>query len=426
MKIAILGFGLEGKAVLKYLKKSNRFKGADVLILDKKFNKDYLKNLDRFDIIFRSPGVPYNLPKIQKAIKKGVKFSGATKLFFEETEKIGCRIIGVTGTKGKGTTSTLLYKILKACGKNTHLAGNIGKPAIEILPKLNKNSIVILELSSFQLWDLNYSPDVAVILDIFPDHLDSHKNFSEYINAKANIAKRQKKSDRIFYETGNKWSRWIAQKSPGKKIAVLAHNFELFRQNDLKIAGEHNFRNAVMAASVALSFDCSKNKILKVIRNYRGLEHRLELIRVIRVNSRFWERVCFYNDSASTNPQTAIAAINAFPNQPKILIAGGKDKNLDYSLLAKALKNSNTKLVVLFGENKNKIKQQIANNKTQIVLEKDLKSAIQFTYKTAKSLITNYQLPITILFSPASASFDMFKDYKERGKKFKEIVKKLK
>ena len=181
-KIAILGFGREGKAVLRFLKKQGL---RNVTILDKKFDKNYLKNLEDFNVIYRSPGVPYNLKEIQKAVKAGVKFTSATDLFFKNAKGL---IIGVTGTKGKGTTSTLIYKILASAGKDVYLAGNIRKPAIDILPKLKKNSVTVLELSSFQLQDLKQSPHIAVALDMFPDHMDAHKNLKEYFEAKSSIA----------------------------------------------------------------------------------------------------------------------------------------------------------------------------------------------------------------------------------------------
>ena len=475
MKIAILGFGREGKAVLKYLKKSAQYKNAEISILDKKTDKpthhnfvwcggkDYLKNLAQFDIIFRSPGIPYNLPEIQNAIKKGVKFSSATQLFFDEINKMVRRgspqVIGITGTKGKGTTSTLLYKILKSAGKDARpeqrrrifLAGNIGKPAVELLPKLKNNSIVILELSSFQLQDLNLpsaptgggGPNIAVVLNVFEDHLDSHKNFNEYVNSKANIAKWQRKSDKIFYDASNKRSKWIAEKSQGEKTPVSLFQYSQEFENELciknlKIPGEHNLKNVAMASAVAQSLGIKPEIIKKVVKNYRGMEHRLEL-----VHSNILKNVGmnFYNDSASTNPYTAAAAVRAFPNQPKILICGGKDKNLDYAPLAKALKNSDTKMVILFGENKKKIAKAISGiknnesphinnyvrNELRIMEVKNLKQTVQLAYKTAKKLInlSAYQL-ITIIFSPAAASFDMFKDYEDRGKKFREIVRRLK
>ncbi len=446
MNISILGFGREGKSTLKFLKKNYKYKNAQISILDKKTDKNYLKKLTNFNLIFRTPGIPYNLPEIQKAIKSGVKFSSATALFFDEIKKLKTvKIIGITGTKGKGTTSTLLYKILKACRKNAFLAGNIGKSPIDLIPKLKKNSIVILELSSFQLQDLKKSPDIAVVLNIFPDHMDSHKNFSEYLISKASIAKFQKKSDKIFYDITNKYSKLIAQKSKGKKIPIDFQHSQYISA----MPGEHNLKNIAMAAAVALFLGCPKEKVAKIIKNFKGNEHRLELARVIRVNpcERSVSNPCksvsinFYNDSASTNPQTTIAAIKAF-KEPKILIAGGKDKGLDYKPLTQTLKRSNTKLVILFGENKNKIAKAVKKSGVKIKMVKNLNEAIRLAYQTAKFLIPQLSnspinqfpnspilqstnSPIIVLFSPAAASFDMFKDYADRGKKFKELVKKL-
>ena len=425
MKIAILGFGREGKSLLRFLKKSPKFRGAAIKILDKKLDKNYLKNLGRFDIVFRSPGVPYNLPTLKVARKAGVKFSSATALFFENCP---AKIIGITGTKGKGTTSTLLCKILSTkggsasggqAGKKVFLAGNIGKPALDILLKLKRDSLVILELSSFQLQDLKTSPDIAVLLDIFPDHLDAHENLKEYFEAKRAIAKYQNREDSLFFFKDNAGSRRLAQISSGHKIAVDHEKFTLFSQADLKIAGLHNFRNAVMASTVALKLGVSSRIVLRVVKNFRGLEHRLEFIRKI-------DEVKFYNDSASTNPQTTAAAIRAFPYEPKVLIAGGQDKNLDYQPLARAIKHSNTNIVILFGKNKKKIERAIKNSSVPIKITSNLKTALAIAYKSAvKLLTTHYSLPTNIIFSPGSASFDMFKNYEDRGEQFKKLVKRL-
>jgi len=440
-RVAILGFGREGKSVLKFLKNSPTYKNSDIYICDKNPNleipkglkailgKNYLKNLIGFDIVFRTPGIPYGSPKIQKAIKNGVKFSSATQLFFNEIRKMVRRgspqVIGVTGTKGKGTTSTILYKILKSCGKKVLLAGNIGTSALDVLPKIKKNSIVILELSSFQLQDLKSSPDISAVLNIFPDHMDSHKSFSEYITSKTNIAKFQSPNAKVFYDTNNKYSVAIAQKSKAKKMPVNWREFKY----DIKMPGEHSIKNAAMAAAIAASLGCPKEKIAKIVKNFPGNEHRLEFVRKIMVRQAHHKKtsiINFYNDSASTNPQTTIAAIKAF-KESKILIVGGKDKGLNYTPLTKTLKGSNTKLVILFGENKNKIKKQIAKSKMRIVFVKNLTAAVQLAYKTAKSLITQLpNSPITIIFSPAAASFDMFKDYADRGNQFKQLVKQLK
>ena len=412
VKVAILGLGREGRAVLRFFKKRNPT--TKIAVLDRKFDKNYLNNLQDFDVIYRSPGVPYNLKEVQKAIRTGVTFTSATDLFFKNAKGL---VIGVTGTKGKGTTSTLIYKILKNAGKDAYLAGNIGKPAIDILPKLKKSSITVLELSSFQLQDLKQSPHIAVVLDMFPDHMDAHKNLKEYFEAKSSIARYQTKKDRVFYAASNKYTQNIADKSRGEKIAVNIKTFKLFKPDDLKVRGEHNFKNAATVATVALELGINEKTILKTVKNYRGLPYRLELIRVIK-------GVKIYNDSASTNPMTTAAAIKSF-KENNVLMMGGKDKGLDYKPVAQALKNSSTKLVVLFGENKKKISKAINKSGVPIKLAKDLKTAIELAYEEAES----YKLKATsfiILFSPGAASFDMFVDYKDRGKKFNEIVKKLK
>ena len=194
--------------------------------------------------------------------------------------------------------------------------------------------------------------------------------------------------------------------------------------------GAHNLKNAIMAITVAKNLGIPDKIIFKTIKNFRGLEHRLELIKTIHINQSNQYKsafIKFYNDSASTNPQTAAAAIHAFPNQPKILIAGGKNKNLNYSPLAQALKNSNTKLVILFGENKDKIRKVISKQELVIGEVTNLNQAVRLAYKTAKKLINLKTCKlINIILSPASASFDMFKDYKDRGEKFKELVNSLK
>ena len=424
MNIAILGFGREGRSVLSFLQKSPRYRGATIHILDKKRSKNYLKNLERFDIIFRSPGVPWNLPELRRAWKNGVEFSSATKLFFGHAKGT---IIGVTGTKGKGTTATLIYKILKAAGKDAHLAGNIGKSPLMTLPKLTRRSVVVLELSSFQLQDLGRSPHIAVVLDVFPDHQDAHLNLKEYYEAKTNIARHQKKTDKIFFFKNHPLSRWVAAKSRARKYPVLENRFALFAPEDLKTKGFHNFKNAVMAAEVARALKIPHATILKAIRKFRGLPHRLEFIRSIPYSQVLKNmRISFYNDSASTNPHTTAAAIRAFPNAPTVLIAGGQDKGLNYAPLARALKHSTVKLVVLFGENKHKIAKTIKKTGVQLRLANNLHSAVKIATRFAVLLATRYSLPPIIIFSPGAASFDMFKNYADRGNKFKKIVKNLK
>lgn len=430
MKIAILGYGREGQSVLKYLFKHPEYRGAKITVLDKnplpklpagiskQTGKNYLKGLRAFDLIFRSPGIPYTLPALARARKIGVTISSLTKLFFDEAPKITKNIIGITGTKGKGTTSTLLARMLAAGGKRVHLAGNIGAPALDMLPKLKKSDWVVLELSSFQLQDLEVSPHIAVILDMFPDHLDAHATLAEYYGAKANIARHQTKNDTVFYAAENKESLRAAKTSPGKKIAVSPKKFPLFSQKNLHIPGEHNFKNSVMAAAVAKTVGVPQRTIAETAKAFRGTEHRLELVK--RTKS-----IALWNDSASTNPNTAAAALRAFAGEKNILIAGGQDKNLDYAPLAETLtskecRNGST-LVVLYGENKYKIKKALRKACAIIEITDDLRAALKFALHTAH-LTRDH---VNIIFSPGATSFDMFKNYAHRGEEFKKLVKNL-
>ncbi len=403
MKIAILGFGMEGRSAFAFLK--NKYSQARIEIRDKNISPTYLKNLEKFDLIVRSPGIKYLLPEIQHAKQQRVEISSATKLFFDHAKGT---IIGITGTKGKGTTASMLYAILKSAGRNTYLVGNIGKPMLGIISRLKKNSISIVELSSFQLQDLDSSPSIAVVLEIAPDHLDYHKNMKEYVEAKSRIAAFQKRDDTIFYLKENKWSRNIAEKSKARKRPIDFKKPGVINQSDLKIPGKYNFYNAVVAASVASHLGIKPKVIKNAIQNFKGLSHHLELVRELG-------GVRYFNDSASTNPISTKVALIAIPN-PKILIAGGVDKNFSYGILKPALKSS-TKLVILYGASKAKIAREIKGS-VSIKFAKDLRTSII----EAKKFVENGD---SILFSPASASFDMFKNSKERGKEFSKIVKGL-
>lgn len=432
MKFAIIGFGQEGKVIFSYLRRN--YPKSEIWILDinpqlkvpkgvySRSGSKYLSRLDEFDTVFRSPGIPWELEELRKARRQGVKISSQADLFLRQARGA---IIGITGTKGKGTTSTLLYKMLIAGDKKAYLAGNIGKPMLDLLPKLRQDSYTVLELSSFQLQGLGLSPRIAIVLDIFPDHLENiktarhgtHRSFKEYISAKANIARYQKRDNHIFFFAQKHWSKWVARQSEAKRHAIDPDKFKLFTQKELKMPGRHNFDNAVMAASVASFLGIPENVVRSTALKFKALEHRLEFVR--KLNG-----VKFYNDSASTNPHTAAAAVRAFLDVPAVLIAGGKDKNLDYRSLVKAFRSSIVKFVVLFGENKKKIattimESRIRKQKLGIRIVKDLRSAVKLAYKLAKPNRGN------VIFSPGSSSFDMFSGYKERGKKFKTIVKNL-
>lgn len=404
-KVAILGYGIEGKDAEKFLKKQ----GAKITILDKKFDENYLKGLKNFDVIVRSPGVYRFLPEIIKAEKEGVEVSSAVKIFFENCPG---KIIGVTGTKGKGTTATLIYEILEKDKRDVHLAGNIGKPYLELLPKLTKESFVILEMSSFQLIDMEVSPHIAVVLNITADHLDWHKNIREYVDAKKNIVAHQASSDFAVINEEYKVPKSFAKLTKGKVVFFSKGKLEDRFKNKLLLRGEHNLENIAAATAVAEILKVGEDKILEAVRNFKGLEHRLELVGSALGRT-------FYNDSFATGPQPTIAAIRSF-NEPETLILGGSDKGLDYSELRSEIeKRDNVKNLILIGVIGEKIglgiegKNVINLGKTSMI--RIIEKAYEVTPKGG-----------VIILSPAAASFDMFENYKDRGNQFKAAVLNLK
>ncbi len=426
--IAILGFGREGQSLLRFIEKNPTYHGREIWILDKdalvkdqldthrsknihwQVGSGYLKSLSRFALILRSPGVPYTLPQLYRARCDGTMVSSATNLFFKEIQKTKSKhptIIGVTGTKGKGTTSTLIYQILRKANKKAVLAGNIGKPVLDILSEAKRAEFVVLELSSFQLQDFPYAPDIAVVLDIFPDHLDQHHSLREYYGSKANIGRFQKKSDAIFYFSKNPLSKNIAAKSSAQKFPVTPQSEGLKKNYD-------------MARAVARFIQIPDSVIEKTIASFRGLEHRLEFVKTV-------SEISFYNDSAATNPEAVAAAIRTIQT-PLVLIAGGKDKKLNYRPLADAIReSSHIQAVILIGENRKKIEKELNtyNKKLSIVLTSDVEEAVNVAQRTAELLVKKHESEVSILFSPGAASFDMFKSYADRGEQFKKIVHNL-
>ena len=442
-KIAIAGFGREGRSVLKFLKSSPEFRGSEIWVLDEKhilkipngirshFGKNYLSGLSAFDIVFRTPGIPYDLPQIRAAIKKGTEISSSTKLFFE---KCHGKIIGVTGTKGKGTTSTLIYRMLKEGGEHAFLAGNIGTPALDMLPKINKRSWVVLELSSFQLMDLKRSPHIAVALMVTSEHLDWHKNVGEYVSAKAKIVRFQSPDDFAVLSADHPRSMSYARmtkanvftfsrrKNTAKGTWVENGHFwfsdgrkkeKIAATGDLHIPGEHNWENACAAITAAKIAGVENANIARAISRFEGLEHRLEFVREVR-------GVRYYNDSYATTPETAEVAIDAFA-EPKILILGGSHKGSDFRHLGKTISRSRSiKAIIGIGAEWPRIEAHIRNKKIKIVEGcKNMNSIVRAARAIARP-------GDAVLLSPACASFGMFKNYTERGLQFKALVRKLK
>lgn len=422
-KIAIVGEGVEGQSSFKWL----HAKGADVTILDEKQGPDYLKDLDSYDLVVRSPGI--KISDLEKFVKRE-KITSQTKIFFDLCP---CEIIGITGTKGKGTTSSLIYEMLKTQGFDAYLGGNIGLPPFEFLDILNAQSKVVLELSSFQLMDLKKSPHVAVMLMITSEHLNWHSSVEEYIDAKRNIVKHQTEKDFAIlnrdypatnesdiYTSGKVYhisrEREAAEEGSFVKDGKVWMRTELGEvpvvdTEEILLPGKHNLENICAATMAAGLVGVSVENIASVLRTFKGLEHRLEL--VVTING-----VRYYDDSFSTTPETAIAAIQAFKD-PEVLILGGSSKSSDFTELGEVIsKSENVKLIIGIGDEWERIKECIAVSETPIpVIEgaKDMQTIIAAVYKLA--------VPgDVVLLTPACASFGMFKNYKDRGEQFKKEV----
>ena len=428
MKIAIAGYGLEGKSNYQYYSKDPNNK---IMIVDEKqpegtlpsgvevkVGAGVLNELQDFDLVIRTAGLD------PKKIKTNGKIWSSTNEFFENCP---APIIGVTGSKGKGTTASLIASILRESGRNVHLVGNIGVPALDVLTDILDSDIVVYELSSFQLWDAVRSPHIAVVLYIEPEHLDVHSDMDEYLGAKSNIVKFQTSEDIVIYNQANRYSSDIADISLGIRVPyqdeVYAHvangyfyygEQKLCSIDNLTLPGVHNLDNACAAISATYPYVQDGEVIGRGISKFKGLEHRLKLINHIN-------GIDYYDDSIATTPGSAIAAIASF-DQPKILILGGSSKGADFSELAMKVVESNVRSVVLIGDEAPVIEDSLIKVGYRAIdnLGKDIN--MDTVVKTAQA---NAEQGDVVILSPACASFGMFKNYEDRGRQFIESVKRL-
>ncbi len=422
-KILVLGFGKEGIDTYLALRKlfpAKIFGVADkkeigeydvktqkTLLKDKNlktyFGKNYLTKAGEYNLIIKTPGISpkeFNLPSASQ-----------TEIFFDNFPGI---TVGVTGTKGKGTTSSLIYEILKAGGLKVSLGGNIGKPVFQYLLKAKPNDIFVYELSSQQLKNLKKSPQIAVFLNILQDHLDYYKNQAEYEKSKANITLYQTKNDYLIFNSQDKKVKQVAQKSKATKIpfslAKKSNVFKIISQKDINLRGEFNLLNIIAAIEAAKIFKIENKFIKQGIKNFKGLPHRLEFVGKFK-------GIEFYDNSMATIPQTTILDLKAFSNKPISLIVGGSDKGSDYKELAKKISKSSIKNLIILGQGTGqKIIKELKNKKQDIFQVQTMQEAVKTCYqKTPKNGVC--------LLSPASASFNLFKDYKDRGEQFIKAIK---
>ena len=430
LEIGILGFGKEGRFVFEYLRK--KYPNKQLTILDAKplkiklrntkiiSGKNYLDKLNDFDLIIKSPGITLN--------QKNLTITSLTDIFFKN-----CRgtIIGVTGTKGKSTTASLIYRILKTAKLPVHLVGNIGIDPLKLLSKNNgAGKIFVYELSSYQLENLKTSPQVAVFINIFPDHLPHHKGFKNYFTAKANIVKYQNKEDCFIFNSKYKLINDLANNNTSQKISYLK-NFQIKNNNfyykqekiidlkDFKLLGEHNLENLSAAISVAKIFKLKNQDIARAVKSFNGLPHRLEFV------GRY-KNIDWYDDAISTTPESTLAAIEVFKDRLETIILGGQNRGYNFSQLAKELYNLKIKNIVLFPDSGDAIWAEIIKiyQKNKTILPKKL--ATKSMASAIKFAVQNTEANKVCLLSTASPSYSIFKNFIDKGNQFKKFVKAIK
>lgn len=451
MKIAIAGFGAEGKSNFNYYASQG---GNEITIADERsevadlpagvptiLGEGAFGRLQGFDMVMRTAGLNPN------KIQTDGRIWSATNEFFA---RCPAPIIGVTGSKGKGTTCSLIAGILRAAGHTVHLLGNIGVPALGVLETIQPEDIVVYELSSFQLWDAERSPHVAVILYMEPEHMDVHSSMEEYVRAKANIRLHQTMDDICFYHPDNQYVQQITEMPGDVSTDSFKHRdwrwrafrygvreardasvatvyiergmFCIQRPNeekvstvsvsDLKLLGEHNQLNACAAIDAALVYGVSDEAISQGLSSFQGLPHRLQFIREVG-------GIKYYDDSYASTPASSAAAMRAF-EQPKVMILGGSSKGVSFDELAKTAADSNVRAVIAIGDEGAKIETAMRNK--NLVVFNIGKVSMQEIITIATGQAKEGDV---IVLSPACASFDMFKSYTDRGEKFTEAVNQL-
>jgi len=395
-KILIVGYGKEGHSTETFLKA--HVPDARIAITDQKDGESYLKNQQDFDIAVRSPGVPKEQIKIP--------YTTATNIFF--ANKGESEVIGVTGTKGKSTTAALIHQILSNSDKRSKLVGNIGTPMLDLLiSESSDETIIVCELSSYQLDDIKYSPHIAVVVSLFSDHVPYHKSLEKYHDAKKNIIRYQTEKDFYIYNPKfTELSKWAKET---KATSLPYRAFQV--SSEILLKGEHNRDNIRAAATVAKLYDISDETVSKTLLTFKPLPHRLEYVGT-------YKDISFYDDAISTTPESTIAAIESLKNV-KTIFLGGLDRGYDFAILIETLKCYDVENIVLFPDTGARIKQLIENEKDyhpNIFDTQSMKSAVNFAYK-------NTPKQSVCLLSTASPSYTLWKNFEEKGTEFQKFIR---
>ena len=447
-RIAVIGMGISNMPLIRMLLRS----GLRVTVCDRAdrtrleesaqeleslgarlfLGEGYLEHLSDMDLIFRTPGLsPYTL-ELKQAVEAGAELTSEMELFFRLCP---APIIGVTGSDGKTTTTTLIAEFLKAAGKNVYVGGNIGRPLLSEVNGIEQEDFVVVELSSFQLMTMEESPHIAVFTNLAPNHLDYHRSMEEYTAAKENVFLHQNGEDRVILNLDNPLTRAMADRAPGavtffsrqgrleegvylRDGAIWLTNGQGSREvlllSDIRLPGAHNVEN-YMAAIAAVDGIVPDKVVREVARRFQGVEHRIELVREK-------DGVLYYNDSIGTSPSRTIACLHAF-SKPVILIAGGYDKGISFAALGMEIP-SHVKHLILTGDTADQIRRAVeaaedygqAHPEITVIAEFD--DAVQMAAQCAQS-------GDIVVLSPACAAFDRFQNFMERGKHFKALVQAL-
>ncbi len=439
--VSVIGIGISNRPLIKYLVDC----GARVSAHDRKtaeqlgdiatefialgveliLGETYMDEI-RGDIVFKTPGMRFDHPSLLTAKARGATITSEMEVFFRLCP---AKILAVTGSDGKTTTTTLISEMLKAAGKTVHLGGNIGTPLLTKVGEINASDFVVVELSSFQLHTMTQSPHIAVMTNLSPNHLDVHKSYQEYIDAKKNIMLYQEKNDILVANAANEETRKIGEEAKGEwrsfssrgdalvhlKDGVICYgDEEMLDISDIKIPGKHNVEN-YMAAIAAVKDYVSKDVIVQVAKTFGGVPHRIELVRTL-------DGVRYYNSSIDSSPNRTINTLKVF-SDPVVLIAGGKDKGIPYDEIGEPIVE-HVKALILVGAT-----SQVIYNAVHAAMEKTgkfLPVYFETGYKEAVCRAKeNAQEGDVVLMSNASTSFDLFNNFEERGNLFKELVNQL-
>lgn len=394
--ILIAGYGIEGKATEVFIKQY--VSGARISIADKSTGSDYLSKQHEYDIVIKTPGIPPS--------EITAPYTTATNIFFANLPSKN-QTIGVTGSKGKSTTTSLIYHILKHAGKKVQLAGNIGKPLLSVFDPLDNNIIYVAELSSYQLADIAFSPHISVIVSLFPEHIPYHGSEAKYYAAKKNILAHASQEDYYIYNPAypllKKWSQETQAKT--RPFATGISHIPT------KLVGQHNQDNIQAAATVALLYDIPDSTIISAVASFEPLPHRLQTVGV-------FQGITFIDDAISTSPESTIAALDAIPHV-KTLFLGGEDRGYDFSQLIKKLIQKDIEHVVVFPDSGNRIAEELHiayPDRIAIYHAHEMQSAVHYAFEHTPP-------GAVCLLSCASPSYSLWKDFQEKGNQFQTFIR---